>query len=78
LALLKHRRGDQEGALNIYKQAISKGDVPVELYYNMGLLLVEMNRSKEALAYARKAYARGYPLRGLAKKLQAEGMEIDF
>jgi len=78
LGLLKHRLGDMEGALAVYKQAESKGATSSELYYNIGLLLIDMDRPKEAMRYARRAYSSGFPLRGLARKLEARGMAIDF
>lgn len=47
-----------------------------ELLYNIGLLYADMKRYKKAAEYARKAYAKGYPLQGLRKRLKKHGIKI--
>ncbi len=44
-----------------------------EIHYFLGLTLVDLKRYEEAVEHARKAYALGYPLQGLRKKLKAAG-----
>ncbi len=54
-----------------YQKAESMGGGDAELYYNMGLLMVDMGNIPRAKEYAEKAYALGYPLPGLRNKIRA-------
>lgn len=53
-----------------YLKAESIGGGDAEVYYNLGLLMVDMGNLKRAQQYADKAYAMGYPLPGLRNKLR--------
>ena len=71
-----HKRGLLTYALKYYKESErvykeSDGSVKenAELYYDMGLLYVDMKNYKEAKKYAKKAYILHYPLMGLKKAL---------
>ncbi len=57
-----------------YKRAISINPENAESHYNLGLLLVRMNRLNEALEQAKKAYALKYPLNSLKQQLISAGV----
>ena len=46
-----------------------------EIYYNLGLVHVELGNLQQAQSYAEKAYASGFPMSGLKKKLEAHGIK---
>jgi tetratricopeptide (TPR) repeat protein len=74
-AVYLHRKKDYDRALSNYQQAQSLGLDTAELYYNMGLLYLDMNDLKLARTYADKAYGMGYPLPGLRKRLDHRGAQ---
>ncbi len=74
-AVYLHRKKDHDRALDNYQQAQSLGLDTAELYYNMGLLYLDMNDVKLARTYADKAYGMGYPLPGLRKRLEHRGAQ---
>ena len=65
-----HRAGRFSEALAEYQAAEKKGDASAELFYNRGLLQLDMGNVPAARADAERAYALGYPLPGLKNKLQ--------
>ena len=65
-----HRAGRFPDAVAEYQAAEKKGDVSAELFYNRGLLHLDMGNVPAARADAERAYALGYPLPGLKNKLQ--------
>ncbi len=44
-----------------------------EVHYNLGLVLVRMDRPEEAVHFAKLAYDKGYPLPGLMLQLRRRG-----
>lgn len=67
-----------QNRLDLARDALMKGDVALkgesaEIQYNLGLVNLELGEINLALANARNAYDRGYPLPGLKKKLQDMG-----
>lgn len=46
-----------------------------EIYYNLGLVHIELGNLAEAQNYAQKAYSSGFPMAGLKKKLEAYGIK---
>lgn len=56
-----------------YKHALTQAPDYTELQYNYALLLLDLKRYDEAVELANKAYAKGFPLPGLKKKLEAKG-----
>jgi tetratricopeptide (TPR) repeat protein len=73
-AVYLHRKKDYAGALRQYKQAESLGLDSAELYYNLGLLYLDMNDLRQAKLYADRAYRNGYPLPGLKNRLARAGV----
>jgi tetratricopeptide (TPR) repeat protein len=64
--------------LDLARDALLKGDEAVggtsaEIQYTLGLIYFELNDKENALAYARKAYDKNYPLPGLQQKLKRAG-----
>ncbi|MDH5412846.1 MAG: tetratricopeptide repeat protein [Flavobacteriaceae bacterium] len=61
--------------LNSAKKVLMNGltdveDIPAELYYVLGLVMLELKDIKEAKKYAALAYKKGYPLPWLKNKLK--------
>jgi tetratricopeptide (TPR) repeat protein len=65
--------GKKDEALNAYKRAYSMLPDDAVVNYNLGLLYAERKDYEHALPFAEKAYALGFPLPGLKKKLVAAG-----
>src|ERR1043165_6461782 len=64
--------------LDLARDALLKGDEAVggasaEIQYTLGLIYFELDDKENALAYARKAYDKNYPLPGLQQKLKRAG-----
>lgn len=64
--------------LNLARDALLRGDKALEgesagIHYNLGLIYLELGDTDSALQRAHSAYALGYPLDGLRKKLKALG-----
>jgi hypothetical protein len=68
-----NRKGDREGALQRYQEAIALMPDSSEIHYNLGLLYASMERYDDALKEAHTAYAQGFPLPGLKNKLVRAG-----
>lgn len=67
------KSGDRTGAIRTYRKAIEMGRDDGNIYYNLGLLLLEEKDFTGALDAAKQARARGFSLDGLEKKLRAQG-----
>lgn len=70
--LYLHRLNRHNDALQQYKLAETVQE-SAQLSYNMGLLYFDMKKYEDSMAYAKKAYAQGYPLPGLSNKLKNKG-----
>ncbi|WP_019674634.1 tetratricopeptide repeat protein [Arsukibacterium perlucidum] len=75
-AMHLHLTGRLEEAVQEYNRALLIAPDYSELHYNFGLLLLELKRYDEALAFANKAYAKGFPLPGLKNKLAETGRMV--
>jgi tetratricopeptide (TPR) repeat protein len=67
------KKGDREGAKTLYRQALDISPESAEAHYDLGLVHFELADYGEALKHAWAAYAAGYPLPGLKRKLQQAG-----
>ena len=63
----------EQEALEKYQQAEKIDPQNANVLYNMGLLFFNMKQYDQSLAYAKKAYAAGFPLPGLRQKLVGAG-----
>jgi tetratricopeptide (TPR) repeat protein len=72
-ALFLWKSGDFQSAIAAYEGAIAAEPNSADAYYNLGLLYLDRKQYELAVGNARKAYALGYPLPGLRKKLQESG-----
>ncbi len=75
-ALVLHRKKRFQEAITAYENAEAYGQKSVQMDYNIGLLLLDMGKYDEALERARKAYAGGFALPGLKKRLEAAGRTL--
>ncbi len=73
--LAKSAREDE--ALKMYQKAEMIAPQNANVLYNMGLLFFTMKQYDRSLAYAKKAYAAGFPLPGLRMKLEKAGQWKD-
>ncbi len=69
-----HRLGKLKEAEEQYNRAITINPDNPESHYNLGLLLVRLNRLQEAVQHAKKAYALNYPLDALKRRLTSAGV----
>lgn len=67
------KKGDRERAAHAYQDALVLQPDSADANYNYGLLLANEGDYERALGYAQKAYAAGYPLAGLRRKLEKVG-----
>jgi tetratricopeptide (TPR) repeat protein len=65
--------GKKEEALIQFLKAEELGRVDSNTLYNIGLLYVEKKDYEKGLAYAKRAYAGGFPLPGLRDRLKRAG-----
>lgn len=72
-ALLLHRTGETEKAIDYYEKSLEHNQQNAQAMYNYGLLLTELKRYDEAVAFAKKLYDRKFPLTGLKQKLISAG-----
>lgn len=70
-AIHYHLYKNHSKAKSSYNQALKLAPKHAEVQYNYGLFLFEQGHYKQAKVFADKAYASGYPLQGLNKKLMA-------
>jgi tetratricopeptide (TPR) repeat protein len=79
LAMASIRNKEKKPALA--KEALLRGDEATggksaEINYHLGLVSLDLGEVDAAVDYARKAYAAGYPLPGLKRKLAAAGRTL--
>ena len=67
------KKSDVLGALAAYEDALAVDPDSVDAHYNLGLLYIEAKQLDKAREHATTAYAAGYPLQGLRKKLAKLG-----
>jgi Flp pilus assembly protein TadD len=70
-----HRAKRWQEAKSEYLRAQELGGESAELFYNMGLLWLDMGDVTQAKDYADMAYSMGYPLPGLRNKLRNAGVK---
>ena len=75
--MLLHQMGDLKDALERYQSAERLSPQDLQTKYNIGLLLVDLERYDEAKKYAVDVYRNSFPLPGLKKKLRKEGYWSD-
>jgi tetratricopeptide (TPR) repeat protein len=68
-----HALGKQDKAFAAFKKAAAMAPENAAINYNLGLAYFEKKNFAEALNYAKRAYALGFPLPGLKNKLVAVG-----
>jgi tetratricopeptide (TPR) repeat protein len=73
LGLYRHQKKDLDEAYSAYEDALNLGLDTAEFHYNMGLLLVDLEKFEEAREHAEQAYSKGAPFPGLRAKLQRLG-----
>lgn len=74
-AVIYHRVGKINAALEIMESGAAKVENPsAEFYYTLGLILADLERYPEAKGYADLAYDLGYPLPGLRRRLERQGI----
>lgn len=66
------KSGQQDSARVFLEAALAASDA-AEIHYNAGLLFADMKDYESALRHAHRAYALGYPLPGLRRKLERLG-----
>ena len=69
-AVYLHQAGRLQDADQAYTRAEELGRGGAELFYNRGLLKLRLGDVAAAENYAQKAYALGYPLRGLQNRIE--------
>lgn len=67
------RIGENEDAIKQLETAEKAASTDANILYNLGLLYFEKKNYDKALAYAQRAYERGFPLPGLKNKLSSVG-----
>ena len=73
--LFRHRK--LQDALEQLQEAETLQLEDANLYYNLGLVHFEVKDYDKSLAYAKRAYAAGFPLPGLKEKLHKAGQWRD-
>lgn len=71
--ILLQRTGQLEEALAQYRTARKFNPKDTQIKYNLALVLLELNKPKEAIALAKEIYAKDFPMKGLKKKLKEAG-----
>jgi len=66
-----------EEARLAYLDALALNDSLVEVHYNLGLVYFDLKQMSLALEHAKRAYAGGYPLPALRRKLAEAGVWED-
>jgi tetratricopeptide (TPR) repeat protein len=70
------RKHDKRRAVASYEEALAINPASADAHYNLGLIYLEMSQFDKAREHARIAYAAGYPLPGLRKKLAQAGYAL--
>ena len=65
--------GNSDAAIQQLNEAHRLAPGSAEIHYNLGLTLLSMGKVDAAARHAHDAYALGYPLPGLRRKLEAVG-----
>ena len=74
MAIMLRKAGDLDGALAVLQLgANAEGERDAEFHYIYGHVLVDREEFESAVDHAKKAYALGYPLPGLKRKLKRRG-----
>jgi len=68
-----YQKGDFDGSLQQYKNALVLNPDFTEVHYNIGILYTKLDKFKLAKEHAEIAYRQGYPLPGLKNILQRKG-----
>ena len=71
------RNGLRREAVTKLEQADKLLPENSEVNYNLGLVHLDLKDYKTSQMYAQRAYALGFPLPGLRRKLQAAGFPLD-
>lgn len=74
-AMFLHRKGLLERALAQYEAGEQLAPKDMQLLYNKGLLLLDMQRFDEARRVADRVYEAGFPLPGLRRRLAEAGRD---
>jgi tetratricopeptide (TPR) repeat protein len=78
VAMIHRDRRDLEAARDVLVRGNDAvGGSSAEIHYTLGLVLFDMKQYELAAEHARRAYALGYPLPGLRRKLAAAGVAVD-
>ena len=64
-------------ALQYHEEAVQMMPESAEAHYNLGLLLVRIDKLERAAEAAATAYKLGYPLSGLKRQLARRGVRIE-
>lgn len=67
------KKGRNNEALKYLSEANELGEESANLYYNIGLVYLDLNQFDKALDYAHRAYKMGFPLPGLRDRLKKAG-----
>ena len=67
------KKGDEQGALDQYRQGLDMNPRLAEGHYNIGLLYANLDQMDMAVDHAKRAYELGYPLPGLRNRLRRVG-----
>lgn len=70
----KKKRWEQ--AVEYYRRAAELMPDNPEVDYNLGLVYLQLQNYSRALEHAKAAYAAGYPLQGLRKRLAEKGFDL--
>ena len=73
-AMLLQRMDYRDKAYESYQTAERLDPENVQVMYNLGLLLCDMGKFQEAKRYSDEVYARGFPLPGLKRRLERNGI----
>ena len=67
------KRGRNSEAMDQLAQAEKYADDNANVFYNIGLVYLDLNNPEKALEYAHRAYRLGFPLPGLRNRLERIG-----
>jgi tetratricopeptide (TPR) repeat protein len=70
------KKKDKDRAIAAYEEALALDPDASDAHYNLGLVYLEMNQYDKAREHAKAAYAAGYPLTGLRKRLAKAGYAL--
>jgi tetratricopeptide (TPR) repeat protein len=74
MAVIYRSKGDLKKARGVLQEGdTALGGQSAEICYNLGLVELELSEPDRAVEYAQRAYALGYPLPGLRRKLERLG-----